>query len=122
MDSLGKKQFIHGYQNFRRVIEQGKKHVGVYSVLYALRIKCGTRVGVVAGKRIGSAVERNRAKRLLREVVRLNRARIADGCEIVLIARKAAVRNTLQDKILDTMKLLEKAGCACASQERQSKS
>jgi ribonuclease P protein component len=122
MDTLSKKQLIHGYHNFRRVIEQGKKHVGVYSILYALRTKCGTRVGIIAGRKIGSAVERNRAKRLLREVVRLNRARIADGCDIVLIARKAAVRNTLQAKILDTMGLLEKAGCACASREGQSRS
>jgi ribonuclease P protein component len=120
--SLGKKQLIHGYQNFRRVIEQGKKHVGVCSILYAVQTECGTRVGIVAGKRIGNAVQRNKAKRLLREAVRLNRARIADGFEIVLIARKTAIRNTLRDNELDMMKLFERAGCLCAYPEGHIKS
>ncbi len=122
MDGLRRKQQIHGYQNFRRVIEHGRKHVGAYSILYALKVESGIRVGVIAGRSLGCAVERNRAKRLLREAVRLNSSRIADGCEIVLIARKAILHNTLQDKILDTMRLLEKAGCACKAEGRRNRS
>lgn len=120
--SLGKKQLIHGSRNFRRIIEQGKKHVGTCCILYAVATRCGTRVGIVAGKRIGNAVQRNTAKRLLREAVRLNRGRIAYGFEIVLIARKAAVCKTLQDNVLDMMKLFEKAGCICVSPEKHIKS
>lgn len=120
--SLGREQRIRGYDNFRKVIEQGKKHVGTCSILYAIPTRCSTRVGIVAGKRIGNAVERNRAKRLLREVLRLNRMRIADGFEIVLIARAACIRNTLWDNALDIIKLFERAGCLCASREKQIKS
>jgi ribonuclease P protein component len=119
---LGKRELIHGYRNFRRIIEQGKKHVGACCILYAVRTGCGTRLGIVAGKRIGNAVQRNAAKRFLREAVRLNRGRIAHGFEIVLIARKAAVCNTLRNSELDMMKLLEKAGCLCVSPEEDIRS
>jgi ribonuclease P protein component len=116
--SLGKRQLVRGSRNFRRIISKGKKHVGACSVLYVVSGQPATRIGIVAGKRIGGAVERNRAKRLLREAMRLNRAMIADGFEIVLIARKAAVHNTLQCIELDTTRLLERAGCARIVGER----
>lgn len=109
---LNKKHLVRGYRNFRRIISQGKKYVGACSILYVVSGQPATKIGIVAGKKIGGAVERNRSKRLLREAVRLNRAMIADGFEIVLVARKAAACNTLQYNMLDIARLLEKAGCA----------
>ncbi len=45
------------------------------------------RVGLTVGKKVGGAVARNRAKRLLREAVRLYLSRIAPGHDIVLVGR-----------------------------------
>lgn len=45
------------------------------------------RLGVAAGRTIGGAVQRNRAKRRLREVFRLNRHCLRGNCDIVLMAR-----------------------------------
>jgi ribonuclease P protein component len=45
------------------------------------------RVGVIASRRIGNAVARNRAKRLLREVFRLNQEILPESCDLVLVAR-----------------------------------
>ncbi len=50
-----------------------------------------TRVGITAGKRIGNAVVRNRAKRLMREAVRTHYAHMAPGWDLMLIARAAIV-------------------------------
>ncbi len=44
------------------------------------------RLGVVASKKVGGAVERNRAKRLLREAFRRNKALFGAGVDVVVIA------------------------------------
>jgi ribonuclease P protein component len=46
-----------------------------------------TRIGVAAGKRIGNAVLRNKAKRRLREAARSLHQDIATGWDVVLLAR-----------------------------------
>lgn len=46
-----------------------------------------TRLGVVASKRVGNAVARNRAKRLVREVFRKQRWRLPAGLDLVVIVR-----------------------------------
>lgn len=48
----------------------------------------GLRCGVVAGRAVGGAVQRNRAKRLLRAAVRPYLALLPVGWDIVLIARR----------------------------------
>jgi ribonuclease P protein component len=55
------------------------------------------RIGVTAGKTTGTAVHRNRAKRLLREAMRPLIPSIASGWDLILIARPALVTATLED-------------------------
>jgi ribonuclease P protein component len=44
---------------------------------------------MVTSRRLGGAVVRNRARRLLREVYRLNRDKLKENLEMVMIARSA---------------------------------
>ncbi len=45
------------------------------------------RYGIVAGKKVGKAVVRNKTKRRLREIARLLDIRLAQGYDVVLVAR-----------------------------------
>lgn len=56
-----------------------------------------TRLGVVASRRIGGAVVRNRAKRLLRELFRRHRHALPPGLDLVLIAHASIAGRSLAD-------------------------
>jgi len=53
---------------------------------------CWTRLGLTVGRRVGGAVQRNRVKRLVREVFRRNRELFPPDCDVVLVARPGASR------------------------------
>jgi ribonuclease P protein component len=55
------------------------------------------RIGITASARVGGAVQRNRIKRLLREVWRRERGRLPLGNDIVFVARRSAVKLTYQE-------------------------
>ncbi len=57
-------------------------------MLFVLKGKDEFKVGVVASKKIGKAVLRNRAKRRLREIVRLSQHEIPKNIWVVLVARQ----------------------------------
>lgn len=77
--------------DFRRIFQSGSTVSNRYIVLhYLLRNDAGeNRVAFVAGKRLGNAVTRNRAKRLLREAYRRNQDKISSGYDIVIVARSS---------------------------------
>lgn len=54
------------------------------------------RLGVVASRRVGNAVVRARAKRLLRETFRLNQEVLPENCDVVLTARAAILQFDLE--------------------------
>jgi len=60
------------------------------------------RFGFVAGKGVGGAVDRNRAKRLLREAARACEPAVAPGWDLLLIGRRplVAARQTEVRKVL----------------------
>ena len=77
---------------FRRLYQKGASSAGSCMVLYCRKNKLGhNRLGLTASVKLGHAVVRNRARRRLREVYRLNSNRLSAGWDIILVARSRTV-------------------------------
>ena len=68
-----------------------------------------SRLGVVTSKRIGKAVIRNRARRLIRECFRLHKYEFINKIDLILIARKSIAKYSFQEVEKDFMELLKKS-------------
>ena len=77
---------------FRRLYQRGASAVGGGMVMYCRKNKLGhNRLGLTASTKLGHAVVRNRCRRRLREVYRLNSPRLRQGYDIILVARGRTV-------------------------------
>ena len=95
---------------FRRLYST-KGFANSYLVLYARRNRLGhNEVGITVSKKLGSAVIRNRTRRRLREVYRLNEALFKPGFDIVVVARHRCISGDFQKLTNAYLSLAEKAG------------
>ena len=73
---------------FRRLYRKGATAVDRCMVLYCRRNNLGrNRYGFTVSTKLGKAVVRNRARRRLRETVRLEEGNLTPGWDIVVVAR-----------------------------------
>ena len=80
-------------------------------VLYARRNRTSTnRVGITVGKKLGHAVVRNRVRRRLREIYRINEEKFQSGWDIVVVARTRAVYADFNQLSEAYMTAAQKAG------------
>ena len=80
---------LKGKKEFDAVFSEGRVWANNFVVLKAVPNIAGVnRYGIVAGRRLGKAVVRNKVKRRLRAMVRNIAAR--EGWDVVLVARKTA--------------------------------
>lgn len=83
---------------FRRLYHRGKSSANRYLVLYCMKNRRPyNRLGLTVGAKFGCAVQRNRAKRLFREVYRLHAAELKQGFDLVLVARSRMTGATYFD-------------------------
>ena len=75
-------------KEFSRIYARGKSYVHPNLVLYVAKNRLGyTRVGLTATKKIGHAVQRNRARRVMRAALTEHLAQNIGGYDIILVAR-----------------------------------
>jgi ribonuclease P protein component len=87
-------------------------------VLYAIRGDELPRLGIVASKKVGNAVLRNRAKRLLREAFRLHKDVLPRGLDLIVIATDALPGLSLRALELEWTGAIEEVGRRAAKSRR----
>lgn len=112
MYKLQKADILRKNKHFQVVYKHGKSYANKYVVLYVLGKNekiTERRMGFVTGKKIGGAVVRNRARRLMKEAYRLNKHKILDNVDLVLIGRKGIVGASYQKVEKSILDLLGRA-------------
>ena len=101
--------------DFRRLYAKGKSAVNPWLVVYCRRNRGGVnRLGYTVSVKLGHAVVRNRVRRRLREIYRLNQPRMKQGYDVVLVGRVRAVSASYQEleraflRVCEKLSLLEK--------------
>ena len=96
---------------FRRVYEQGRKLQGHYFTAFVMPSERERpRLGITTTRKIGNAVERNRARRLLREAFRKNKWLVPAGVDIVINVKRPLVEAAYGDLEGDFIAFLARAG------------
>ena len=68
------------------------------------------RLGVITARKLGPAVARNRARRLLRETFRVHQRELREPVALVLVARSAILQKKLADVERDYLSVMRQAG------------
>lgn len=96
---------------FRRVYEEGQRRSASLCTVFLLSNGLPhSRLGVTVPARVGKAVLRNRIKRRLREIFRINRPAIAPGWDIVVNPRTQAAEAAFEKLAKEFLKLMPKPG------------
>lgn len=107
--SFPKRERLLKRRDFIQLSRKGNIHQTAHFKIVFMENGLGmTRLGITVGKRVGSAVRRNRIKRLIREVFRQEKSRFPQGYDIVVTAKARGsdlhfwdIKKELSEFILD---------------------
>jgi ribonuclease P protein component len=107
-------------RDFRQVRQAGERLVIGCLIANWRRLPAdaSSRLGVITASRIGGAVVRNRARRLLRETFRLHQHDLAAPVDLVLVARPSIANKGFADVERDFLTTLRKARLLKRATER----
>jgi ribonuclease P protein component len=96
---------------FRRVYEEGRKIQFSYFTAFVLANDSPRpRIGITTTRKMGNSVERNRARRLVREAFRKNKWLVPSGVDIVINVKPALVEAAYRDFEVEFITFLQRAG------------
>jgi ribonuclease P protein component, eubacterial len=99
-------------EDFNTVYRYGRSFANSQFVVYwRKRGAKGTfRMGVSASSKLGGAVVRNRLRRMVKEIVRLNAGKLHEDMDLILIVRKPALSLPYKEMEGSILHVLRKAG------------
>jgi ribonuclease P protein component len=99
-------------RDFARIRREGRRLAHGCLIANWLRVEAParSRLGVITAAKIGGAVIRNRARRLLRESYRLHQLELLQPIELVLVARPSIAGKSMAEVENDFLTTLRKAG------------
>ena len=109
------RKYLRDSGEFQHVYRNGKRYDGVFITVFVLENEAlGHRLGVTASKKaLGKAVQRNRAKRLLRETFRSNEpslSALTKNYDWVLNAKPAVLSQKMNAPRQELEGIIEKVG------------
>ena len=111
VESFPKERRLRRRPEYTAVYDSGRKAQGRYATVFALPgERPGTRLGVTVTRRVGGSVERNRARRRVREIFRrLRLPQGAPGLQIVVNVHPRAVKAPFAELAAELSRLLARA-------------
>jgi ribonuclease P protein component len=90
-EGLRREERLRRKKDFEAIAKEGtRRHTKNFLIITRKNDQGFSRVGAVAGRRVGKAVERNRVKRLMREFFRRNKDRLLPSTDYVIVGKKGA--------------------------------
>lgn len=107
-------------EEFRRVWSEGRSWAHPLFILWLASNEGNpSRIGIIASRKVGNAVVRNRARRLLREAARHLYRYIPDGWDVVLVARSSLGRVSESSVEMALKQMLVRVGAWSVELEKE---
>ncbi len=107
-------------REFRRVYNKGKSLVCPCFVIYVNKNRANnTRLGITVGKKIGNAVKRNRAKRVITAAFSMVYPNIGSGYDFVIVARTRILKVKSTEVASSLSNILSAAGVLKTSDDEK---
>ena len=104
---------VNKNKDYLRAYQRGRCYVHPHVVLYVRKNRLGyTRVGLTATKKVGHAVQRNRARRVMRAALQEHLPQNIGGYDVILVARGQTPYLNSTQLSVTVGRLLQKAGLA----------
>lgn len=101
-------------RDFQKIMKYGKRNEDEYMIIYAFeRVhhstpeKNGKRLGIIVSRKLAKAHDRNKLKRRLREIFRLNKQKLKNGFDFLFIPKKNSLNLSYWDLERQVLGLFE---------------
>ena len=111
---------IKNNYEFRRLYSKGKSVATPFLVVYCRKTRRDhNRLGITVTAKLGKAVVRNRVRRRLREIYRLNAGKLQQGYDIIVVARARSVNAQYSQLDNAYLAACRKLGLLLSEEERR---